>query len=156
LLAAAALVAALAGCGGGGSATSTTTPRPAAPSVTDGAAQSVTFEELRQSIERLYRRRPGIRSFVARDVEYTPKTRDEVLAVCRNGGPETDPSARESAQIAGCAPLVFFFYSYARQRSVPESLVVARQVYWYAVSSVRGPLDARSTLTGLLRSWGVP
>jgi hypothetical protein len=151
-----ALVAVLAGCGGGGSTSSTTTTPPAAPSVTGGAAQSVTFEELRQSIERLYRRQPGIRSYVARDVEYTPKTRDEVLDVCRNGGPENDASARESARIAGCAPLVFFFYSYARQRSVPESLAVARQTYWYAVSSIRGPLDTRSTLTGLLRSWGVP
>ncbi len=79
-----------------------------------------------------------------------------MLAVCRNGGPETDASSRESAKIAGCAPLVFFFYSYGRQKSVPESLGVARQVYSYAVTSIRGPFDARNTLDGLLHSWGVP
>jgi hypothetical protein len=79
-----------------------------------------------------------------------------VLAVCRSGGPEKDAAALESAKIAGCAPLVFFFYSYGRRRSVPESVDVARKVYWYAVTNVRGPFDARATLDGLLRSWGIP
>lgn len=120
------------------------------------AARPVTFAGLQSAIERLYVREPGIRTFVARDVEYTPRTRDRVLAVCRRGGPEAAAAAHESSRIAGCAPLIFFFYSYGRRRSVPESVDLARQIYWYAVASIHGPFDARRTLTGLLQSWGVP
>jgi hypothetical protein len=148
-----ALVAACAGCGGGSTTKGTATTT---PSVLGSPAQAVTFAGLRSSIARLYARQPGIRTFVARDVEYSPTTRDKVLDVCRRGGPETDASARESSKIAGCAPLVFFFYRFGRERSVAESVDVARQVYWYAVGSIHGPFDARSTLSGLLRSWGVP
>jgi hypothetical protein len=116
----------------------------------------VTFAELRRSIDRLYRRHPSILSFVARDVEYTPRTRDKVLRVCREGGPERDPAALESTRIAGCAPLVFFFYRYGRRSSVPESVDVARDLYWYAVTSIRGPYDPARALSALLRGWGVP
>jgi hypothetical protein len=156
LLAAAALVAASAGCGGGGSAASTTTTTAAPPSVLGSTARAVTFANLRTAIDRLYAEQPGIRTFVARDVEYSPKTRDKVLDVCRRGGPETDASARESSKIAGCAPLVFFFYSYGHAKSAPQSIDVARQVYWYAATNIRGPFDARTALTTLLRSWGIP
>lgn len=120
-----------------------------------GPAPHVAFADLTLAIERLYRQRPGIRTFVARDVEYTPATRDKVLGVCRRGGPETDAAALESAKIAGCAPLIFFFYSYGRQSSVPESTNLARMLYWYAVTNIRGPFDAERALTSLLRTWGV-
>ena len=119
-------------------------------------ARAVTFANLRTAIDRLYAEQPGIRTFVARDVEYSPKTRDKVLDVCRRGGPETDASARESSKIAGCAPLVFFFYNNGHVKSVPQSIDVARQVYWYAATNIRGPFDARAALTTLLRSWGIP
>jgi hypothetical protein len=119
-------------------------------------ARDVTFTELRQSIDRLYIHHPGIRSFAVRDVEYTPRTRDKVLRVCHEGGPESDPAALESAKIAGCAPLIFFFYSYGRQSSVAESIEVARKVYWFAVSNVRGPFDPMQALATLLQGWGVP
>jgi hypothetical protein len=115
----------------------------------------VTFGEVARAIDRLYRARPGIRSFVVRDVEYSPATRDKVLQVCREGGIELDRVALESSRIAGCAPLVFFFYSYGRRRSAPESVAVARKLYWYAVRSIRGPFSARASLSALLRSWGV-
>jgi hypothetical protein len=111
---------------------------------------------LRHAIARLYQHQPTIRRFVAQDVEYTPKTRDKVLTVCRAGGPETDKAALESAKIAGCAPLVFFFYEYGQQKSVPESLDVARQVYWYAATNIHGPFSAKKALTTLLQSWGIP
>jgi hypothetical protein len=124
--------------------------------VLGSSARAVTFANLRAEIDRLYAQQPGIRSFVTRDVEYSPKTRDKVLDVCRRGGPETDASARESAKIAGCAPLVFFFYNYGHVKSVPQSIDVARQVYWYAATNIRGPFDARAALTTLLRSWGIP
>jgi hypothetical protein len=155
------LLAALAtaGCGGGASATAETTPTTtaaAAPSVAHSAVQDVTFGELNTAIRLLYRHRPAIRTFTVRNVEYTPATRDRVLAVCRRGGIETDPAERESVRLAGCAPLIFFFYNYGARRSAPDALDVARKVYWYAVSDVDGPYDARQALTNLLRSWGIP
>jgi hypothetical protein len=78
-----------------------------------------------------------------------------VLLVCHRGGPEQSRAQRESIRVAGCAPLVFFFYRYGRQHAVPEATDVARQIYWYAVRDIRGPAEVRATLTALLRSWGV-
>ena len=117
--------------------------------------QTVSFLEVRPAVDRLYTQHPDLRSFVARDVQYTLRTRDKVLRVCHRGGPEQDRARRESIRLAGCAPLVFFFYSYGHQHAVPEATDVARQIYWYAVRNIRGPINARATLTALLRSWGV-
>jgi hypothetical protein len=152
-LAAAAAVVCLGGCGGRGSSTTTTA---APPSITTSDPQKVTSTGLRRAIELLYQHEPTIRGFVAQDVEYTPKTRNKVLSVCQHGGPETNAAALESAKIAGCAPLVFFFYKYGSQKSVPESIDVARDVYWYAATKIHGPFDAHKALTALLVSWGVP
>jgi len=116
----------------------------------------VTSARLKLAIERLYQHEPTIRTFVVQDVEYTRKTRNKVLSVCQHGGLETDASALETAKIAGCAPLIFFFYKYGRQKSVPESIDVAREVYWYAATKIHGPFDAHKALTALLVSWGVP
>jgi hypothetical protein len=33
-----------------------------------------------------------------------------------------------------CAPLIFFFNYYGQQKSVPESIDIARQLYWYALA----------------------
>ena len=115
----------------------------------------MSFAQLRRSIDDLYASHPGVESFVAKDVQYTPATRDKVLSVCRRGGPETDPGEFESVRLAGCAPLIFFFYSYGKQNAVPESIDVARQIYWYAVRQVRGPFNAGAALRGLLQTWGI-
>jgi hypothetical protein len=117
--------------------------------------QTVSFVEVGRAVDRLYARYPDLRSFVVRDVQYTPRTRDKVLSVCHRGGPEKSRARRETIRLAGCAPLVFFFSSYGRQHAVPEATDVARKIYWYAVGSIRGPIDARAKLTALLRSWGV-
>src|SRR3954462_9879381 len=45
-------------------------------------------------------------------------SRITALSVCHRGGPETDPGEFESVKLAGCAPLIFFFYSYGRQKAV--------------------------------------
>jgi hypothetical protein len=124
--------------------------------VLHSSSRQVTFPQLRRSIGRLYRLHPGIRTFVARDVRYTPTTRDRVLGVCRTGGVERTARAREATKIAGCAPLVFFFYRYGRRAAVADSIEIARDVYWYAVDNVRGPFDARTALRRLLDSWGIP
>ena len=116
----------------------------------------MTYADAKRAIDRLYRSHPGIASFVVKDVQYNEITRDKVLSVCRKGGIESDPASRESVRVAGCAPLVYFFYEYGRQRSAPDSIAVARKLYWYAVASIRGPFSARDTLSGLLQSWGIP
>jgi hypothetical protein len=149
----------LSGCGGGGSSasgTTTTTTVPDAPSVIRSPARQVSFPEVKQAIDRLYAAHPGIRSFTVRDVQYNPITRDKVLEVCRRGGAETDAASLESLRVAGCAPLIFFFYEYGRRSSVPESVDVATKLYWYAVRSIHGPFDPKQSLTVLLRSWGIP
>jgi hypothetical protein len=117
--------------------------------------QTVSFAVVRQAVDRLYSRHPDIRTFVVRDVQYSPRTRDKVLSVCHRGGPEKTAAERESVRVAGCAPLVFFFYSYGRKRGVADATDVARMIYWYVAGDVRGPFDARKTLTALLRTWGV-
>ena len=90
------------------------------------------------------------------DVQYNATTRDKVLAVCRRGGAEKDAASNESVRVAGCAPLVFFFYEYGRQKSVPAAIDVARKLYWYAATDIHGPFDAKASLAGLLRTWGIP
>jgi hypothetical protein len=123
--------------------------------VTRSSPQVVSFPELQRAIDHLYAKHPDIRSYVVRDVQYTPRTRDKVLSVCRSGGPEKTPESRESIRLAGCAPLVFFFYSYGQRHKIPEATDVARKTYWYAARNVHGPFDARKTLTALLATWGV-
>jgi hypothetical protein len=151
----------LAGCGGSGSsataptATVTTTTAAAGPPLLTSQAQKVTFEQAKQAIDSLYEQHPAITGYVVRDVAYNAITRDKVLEVCRSGGRETEPASLESVRVAGCAPLIFYYYNYGVERSVPESIAVARKLYWYAATSIRGPFDARQTLAGLLTSWGL-
>ncbi len=129
-----------------------TAPR---PTILVGPVRPTTFGEVERAVRALYRAHPAIGNFVVQDVEYTPVTRDKVLAVCRRGGPEKSAVALESARVLACAPLIFFFYSYGRVHSVPASLAVARQLYSYAVLSNQQPRDAEPGLNALLRRWGV-
>jgi hypothetical protein len=52
--------------------------------------------------------------------------------------------------------LIFFFYRYGRTASVPDSVAMAGQLYWYAVTHIDGPIDARTSLNELLHSWKLP
>jgi hypothetical protein len=151
LLLAAGLLAGAAGCSGDKQSAPTTT---SAPSFFTGGARTVTFGEARTAIRRLYAHHPEIRSFVYRDVFYTPETRDKVLAVCRVGGPTSNARERETSRVFGCAPLIFFFYSFGARRHVAESVDVARTLYRYA-AGIQGPYNPQPPLTGLLRSWGI-
>jgi hypothetical protein len=49
--------------------------------------------------------------------------------------------------------LIFFFYYYGQQNSVPESVGVARQLYWYAMTDKSD--DSKKVLTELLQGWGI-
>jgi hypothetical protein len=120
------------------------------------SARTVTFADLRSAIDRLYAAQPGILTFAAHGVGYSPVFRDKALDLCGRGGPETSAAARESLKIDACAPLVFFFYTYGQAKSVPQSIDVARQVYWYAATHIRGPFDARAALSTMLRRSGIP
>jgi hypothetical protein len=157
LLLAAGLVAVAAGCAGDKNAAApptTTTPAATAESLFVGTTGPVNYAVVRETIRQLYVRHPEIRSFVSRDVFYTPETRDKVLTVCRRGGPTVNPRERETSRVFGCAPLIFFFYSFGAQKRVAESTAVARTLYRYA-ANIEGPYKPRPALTGLLRSWGV-
>jgi hypothetical protein len=111
--------------------------------------------QARAALFALYRSHPAVSRASFNDVRYSSATRDKVLRVCRSGGPEKSASALESARVLACAPLIFFFYSYGRDASVPEAVDVARALYWYAVTANRKPFDAGPGLTRLLVSWGV-
>lgn len=124
-------------------------------SVLNSAAQQPSFTEVTQAVDNLYQHHPAIESFAARDVQYNSITRDKVLETCHQGGAESDASALESTRIAGCAPLIFYFYSYGQQAGVPESTTVANTLYWYARTDIHGPFDPKQSLDTLLKSWGV-
>jgi len=97
--------------------------------------------------------KPRINSFVVQSVTYTPETRDKVLKVCSEGGLLANEQERETQKVLACAPLIFFFYYYGQQNSAPESVGVARQLYWYAMTDKSD--NSKKVLTDLLRSWGI-
>ncbi len=137
------------GCGGSKSSSSKPHTILVAP------VQPISFTRVRRAVLELYRAHPDIQSFQVQDVTYTPKTRDKVLGVCHEGGPEKSASALESARVLACAPLIFFFYSYGRAASVPAATTVAQQLFWYAVLSNQRPHLAEPGLRTLLTGWGV-
>ena len=140
------LLASLTACGGAST--------PAAGGILDGAVQATTLDQVKQAIDDLYTRHPDINSFVVQSVTYTPETRDKVLKICSEGGLAASDQERERQKVLACAPLIFFFYYYGQQNSVPESVGVARQLYWYAMTDKSD--DSKKVLTELLRSWGIP
>ena len=139
------LLAPLTACGG------TATPAPAG--ILDGGVQTATLDQVKQAIGDLYSRHASINSFVVQSVTYTPETRDKVLKICSEGGLVANAQELEAQKVLACAPLIFFFYYYGQQTSVPESVDVARQLYWYAVTGKSD--NSKKVLTDLLRSWGM-
>jgi hypothetical protein len=146
------LAAGVAGCGSSKTSAGRVEPP---PTILAAPVQVRTFAQVERAVRHLYRTHPSIVKFMIQDVEYTPATRDRVLAVCHRGGPEKTASALESTRVLACAPLIFFFYSYGRDASVPDAVAVARTLYWYAVTANRKPFDAGPGLTRLLVSWGI-
>ncbi len=139
------LLASLTACGG--------TSTPAASGILDGAVQAVTLDQIKQAIDDLYTRHPDINSFVVQAVTYNPTTRDKVLKICSEGGLVDTAQELEVQKVMACAPLIFFFNYYGQQKSVPEAVDVARQLYWYAIADKSD--DSKKALTDLLRSWGI-
>ena len=133
-------------------ACSTTTTSTAA-SILDSTAQTTTIDQVKQAINDLYIHHPDINSFVVQSVTYNPDTRDKVLKICSEGGLVANAQELEAQKVMACAPLIFFFNYYGQQKSVPESIDVARQLYWYALAGKSD--DSKKVLTDLLRSWGI-
>jgi hypothetical protein len=129
------------------------TPTSTLASILDGSVQGATLAEIKAGIDKLYRDHPDINSFAVRSVVYTPATRDKVLKICSEGGLAATEQERETEQVLACAPLIFFYYYYGQQISAPESVDVARRLYWYAMTDKSEA--SKKVLTDLLRSWGI-
>ncbi len=129
------------------------TPTPVPSGIFDAGLQVTTFEQVKQSIDDLYSRHPGINSFIANGVTYKPETRDKVLKICHEGGLAGSDVEREAQKALACAPLIFFFYRYGQESSVPDAMRVARQLYWFASTNTQ--VEPVKVMTDLLRSWGV-
>ncbi len=140
-----ALLASLTACGG--------TAAPAASSILDGTAQATTLDQVKRAIDDVYTRHPDINSFIVQSVTYNPTTRDKVLKICSEGGLAANEQEREAQKVMACAPLIFFFNYYGQQKSVPEAIDLARQLYWYALAGKSD--DSKKVLTDLLTSWGI-
>ncbi len=129
------------------------TTAPTAAGILDSAVQATTLDQVKRAIDDLYTRHPDINSFVVQAVTYTPATRDKVLKICSEGGLVANEQELEAQKVLACAPLIFFFHYDGQQKSVPEAVDIARQLYWYAIADKSD--DSKKVLTDLLRSWGI-
>jgi len=118
--------------------------------------QQVSLQQVRSAISSLYASHPDIASFTVQHVSYTASSRDTVVRECTSGGPAAGSQNAETGQVIACAPLIFFFYSYGMQASVPAAVTVAGELYWYAVTHITGAASARTSLDEVLSSWRLP
>jgi hypothetical protein len=150
------LAAGLCACGANGP--------PSAPNAAFGAnVEHVSLTAVEQETDALYRDHPGVSSFTVQDVQYTASSRAAVLRACAGSdaaraaaGAGAASQTVESQRLLACAPLIFFYYSYGREVSVPDSIALAHELYSYAVTNIAGPMNAAAALGELLRSWGLP
>ena len=138
---------AAAGCAGAGAP---------APGDVFRTRQQVSLRQVDQAIDAVYRGHPGIATFAAEDVQYTPQSRDAVLRTCTSGAGAGGAQTAESGRLIACAPLIFFLYRYGRQASVPAAVTAAGDLYWYAVTHISGPVNAQTSLDALLHGWKLP
>lgn len=137
-----------------GCAASTAAPPASVATNVFTASEQVSLQQVRTEISSLYTDHPDIASFSVQDVGYTPASRDTVLRECTAGAAGSQDA--ETGQIIACAPLIFFFYSYGKQSSVPAAVTLAGHLYWYAITHISGPLDPKTSLDELLQSWKLP
>lgn len=120
------------------------------------ARHQVSLQQVRAEVISLYSGHPALESFSVQDVAYTAKSRDTVLRECTSAGSAAGSQDGETGQVVACAPLIFYFYSYGRQASVPTAVTLAGDLYWYAVTHITGPVSAQASLDELLQSWKLP
>jgi hypothetical protein len=104
----------------------------------------------------LYSAHPALASFAVQDVSYTAKSRDTVLHGCTTPGSAAGSQDSETGQVVACAPLIFYYYSFGKQASVPAAVTLAGDLYWYAVDHITGPVSAQASLNELLQGWKLP
>ncbi|MEU9347973.1 hypothetical protein AB0D74_42940 [Streptomyces sp. NPDC048278] len=119
------------------------------------ALRPVTFAQAHASVLAAYSDNDGLSHYTVKKVTYTKATRDKVLKVCHHGAAAADEQALQSGKIMACAPLIYYFYSYAVAKSSPAAMTAAQDLYAYAVTQIAGPVSTQATLNSLLRSWGV-
>jgi hypothetical protein len=116
----------------------------------------VSLQQVDAEVTALYSIHPALASFDVQDVSYTAKSRQSVLRGCTTPGAGAGSQDSETGQIVACAPLIFYYYSYGKQASVPAAVTLAGDLYWYAVDHVTGPVSAQSSLNELLQGWKLP
>jgi len=140
----------LAGCASGSGGA------PAAPGNVFTTQHRVSLQQLNSEVAALYSGHPGLASFDVQDVAYSTKSRQAVLRECTTPGATAGSQDSETGQVVACAPLIFYYYSYGKQASVPAAVTVAGDLYWYAVDHVTGPVSAQASLNELLQGWKLP
>jgi hypothetical protein len=145
-------ILALAGCAGSAGRAG---PQASTASVFS-ARHQVSLGQVNAEVTALYSGHPALASFSVQDVGYTAKSRDTVLRECTSPGSATGSQDAETGQVVACAPLIFYFYSYGRQASVPAAVALAGDLYWYAVGHITGPVSAQASLNELLQGWKLP
>jgi hypothetical protein len=141
---------ALGGCATGSGSTAQT------PGNVFTTRHQVSAGQLSAEVTALYRTHPAVASFSVQDVAYTAKSRDLVLRECTTPGSAPSSQNSETGQLVACAPLIFYYYSYGKQASVPSAVTLAGDLYWYAVDHITGPANAQASLNELLQGWKVP
>jgi hypothetical protein len=112
--------------------------------------RQVSLTQLTQAIDGLYRSHPALTTFTTQDVQYTDAARKTVLHEC------TSAQSGESTELTACAPYIFFLYEYGQQAPAKDAVTAAGDLYWYAATHITGPVDAKTSLNELLRSWNLP
>lgn len=154
------LTLAPAGCGGSESAAPTHPARSPLPAHAQAPAIRLAIPvpsatRLEHEVTAFWSGHPALSSYAVQDVEYTPVSLRRVVAACTNAMPVATGSAQTESLLA-CAPLIYFLYSYGRQRDVAPAIDLADDIYSYAVSGIPESTDAAAILAGTLRGWGVP
>jgi hypothetical protein len=122
----------------------------------------VSLGQVTAEVAALYSGHPDVALFSVQDVAYTTKSRETVLGECTMPGTAagsqgpTGSQQAETGQLIACAPLIFFYYNYGKQASVPAAVTLADDLYWYAVDHITGPVNARASLNELLQGWKLP
>lgn len=152
------LAVGLAACGSGGPGRSGGSA--ASAGSVFAARRTASFQQVQREVDGLYRSHPGIATVAVQDVAYTARSGGTALRECgRAAGAVSagaSSQAAESSQTIACAPLIFFLYSYGKQESVPAAVDAAGDLYWYAVTHITGPANARASLDELLHGWKLP
>jgi len=146
----------LAACSRQPNRSATSGSQPAARDILSAKVEAVTFDQVTQAVDDLYRRHPDVVDFSIKSVYYNHETRDKVLKICSQGSAlSSTQSEREQEKVMACAPLIFFYYNYGEQQSIPEAIEVAQKIYWFAATDNPSLGPEPEALKAMLQGWGI-